>query len=111
MPPSTPQQMKEEIRLIWDAVYELRDTAKWDMKVLTVTKNTMIDFPTYKGKPVLVILKQDGVGGHILRFATKFKGINAIVWDTTANTYSSVLFFPLLDDLVFCVSGVTGGAI
>lgn len=104
-----PQQLKEEIRLIWDGIYDLRDSAKFDIQFFLLTRPTQIDFPTYKGKPALVIIQQDATGGRVIRFASKFKGINSIIWDTTPNTYSCVLMYPLQSDLVMCVAGVTGG--
>lgn len=107
--PGITQPLKEEIRLIWDGIYDLRDSAKFDIQFILLTRPTQIEFPTYKGKPILAIIQQDATGGRAIRFAPKFKGINSIIWDTSPNTYSCVLMYPMQDNVVLCVAGVTGG--
>lgn len=107
--PEAPIKLQEELHIIWDALYDLRDNALFDVHTYTLTHNTAIDFPTFQSKPILVILIQDATGGRTFNFASKFKGLNAIIWDTTPNTYSCILMYPLTAANVLCVVGVTGG--
>lgn len=111
LPPETPFKLREELRLIWDAIYDLRDGAKSDVRVYKLTRSGWIDFDTFKGKPIIVILFQDGTGGWIPVFSPKFKGINTVIWDTAPNTYTVLYMYPQEDAQVLCIAGVTGGSL
>jgi hypothetical protein len=105
-------QIKEEVRYVRDALYDLRDGALWDVKQFTLTASINFgpgNLTFTKGRPVLLIFAQDGNGGHTVTFDAAIKGISTVTIDTRANTYSTLMLFPLSDSVVYVMGGVTGG--
>jgi hypothetical protein len=100
--------VKIEMKQVRDILYSLRDKVMWDIEEITLTKNILVNPVTYAGKPLLLIIYEDATGGWTPTFHAKFKGIAAIVWDTTPSTYSTLFFYPVKDDVVLLISGVTG---
>jgi hypothetical protein len=100
-----------EMKQVRDILYDLRDKVMWDVEQITLTKDILINPPTYEGKPLLLVVVEDATGGWIPTFHTKFKGMAAFTWVTTANTYSTLMFYPVKDDVVLLLSGVSGMAL
>ncbi len=100
-----------DMRRHWLATYALRDAA-WDVLDMTITKDTLINRDLVAGKPLLLIIRQDTVGGWTITFDPKFKGYAGLgALDTTANTYTLILFYPPTEDYCLFLAGVTGGAL
>lgn len=100
----------EQIRLLRDATYDLRDV-QLDVLDVLLTANKKIDRELAAGRPLLVILRQDVTGGRTVTWDSKFKGTNLIVPVTTANTYTAVLFYSSSDSSALLVSWVSGGTL
>lgn len=107
-------RVEQEVRRLWSASFQLQDAAI-DVLDTTLTKDTLLDRPLAKGKPLLVILRQDTVGGWSVSWATnpdgslKFKGMSGWTLDTTANTYSILIFYATSETEALVAAGVTGG--
>lgn len=103
-----------EVRRLWQSTYSLRD-ASMDVVDITLTQDTLLDRDLVPGKPLLFILRQDNTGGWAVTFQTlkdgslKFKGMTTFgALDTTANTFTSLLFFATTEDEALIVN-ITGG--
>jgi hypothetical protein len=107
-PNTIPNELKEESRLQWDALYSLKDQ-KWDVQEFTLTENRGMNLVTFTGKPLLTILIQDQVGGWVVSWPAKFRDWANLNLDTTANTYTTILWYPMAEDKVIAVGGMTGG--
>ena len=109
-PASVAPELKEESRLQWDALYSLRDKV-WDVREYMLTGPRIIDVLTIVGKPLLIVLIQDVVGGWEVGWPLKFRDSASLNLDLTANTYSTILWYPTADDRVLAVAGSTGAAL
>lgn len=98
----------EQIRLLRDATYDLRDV-QIDVLDVILTSDKKIDRDLVAGKPFLVIARQDVTGGRTITWSSKFKGTNLIVQVTTANTYTAVLFFSVSDSEALLIAWSSGG--
>jgi hypothetical protein len=103
-------ELKEESRLQWDALYSLRDKA-WDVREFVLNGTRAMNIQTTIGKPLLVILIQDQVGGWAVSWPLKFRDTASLGLDTTANTYTCILWYPLAEDKVLAIAGSTGVAL
>lgn len=100
-----------DMRRHWLATYALRD-AQIDVLDVTISKDTLINRDLVAGKPLLLILRQDVTGGWTITFDPKFKGYAGLgALDTTANTYTVILFYPPTENYCLFVAGITGGAL
>ena len=97
-----------EAALIRGALYDLRDKTV-DVVVLTLTANQKFDRTLIVGKLLIVIVKQDTVGGRMITWGSKFHGTNLITWVTTANSYSVFEFYPIRSDYALLVRWLSGG--
>src|SRR4030095_10123360 len=103
-------------RLQWDALYDLKDRGI-NVIQLTLTNNANIDAELTQNSPTLFVLTQDTVGGWTPTFAhnsddsLKFLGTNAITWDTTLNTYTTLLFWATATTKAYLVSYLSGGTL
>jgi hypothetical protein len=101
-------------RLQWDALYGLKD-AQINVVQLTLTNNSNIDATLTANSPTLFILSQDTVGGWTPTFVVnsdnslKFLGTTSITWVTTANTYTTLLFWATTTNKAYLVSYLSGG--
>lgn len=102
-------------RLQWDALYSLK-RGKTDFVELTLTTNANLDFDLQPNKFLIIVLKQDTVGGWTPTWAKnpdgslKFKGTpGGLALLTTANTYTALIFWCLDAQTAYLVAGVTGG--
>lgn len=105
-----PVELKQDSRLQWDALYSLRDS-QWDVREFFLTGTRIMNIPTVTGKPLLVILVQDQVGGWAVSWPSKFRDSVNLNLDLTLNTYSTILWFPVARERVIAVGGMTGGAL
>jgi hypothetical protein len=106
-----PYDVAIEIQRIWRQLYDLTDR-RVQVEDRLLTRDTLVDPATMVGKPLLVILRQDTVGGWATSFGMKFKGVAAFgALTTAANTYTALWFYPTSDSEVLLVSGLTGGAL
>lgn len=109
-----PYKAEVEVQRIWKAIYGLLDL-QVDLVDLTLTMPTRIDRDILAKQPVLVVTRQDTTGGWAIEWATnadgslKFKGLNLVTPDTTANTYSAYLFIGIKPTEAMLVAYVTGG--
>lgn len=107
-PPEIHDDVKTEARLVRDALYNLRDKS-WDIQQFTLTSSRSMNIQTIAGKPLLVVLIQDVVGGWKVSWPTKFRDSANLNLDLTANTYTTILWYPVSDVMVIAVGGMTGG--
>jgi hypothetical protein len=91
------------------------DVVRMDVVDMTLTKDTLLDRDLVAGKPLLFILRQDATGGWNVTFQTlpdgslKFKGMTTVgALDTTANTFTTLLFFATSENEALIVN-ITGG--
>lgn len=103
-------ELKEESRLQWDALYGLRDKV-WDVREFVLNGTRAMNIQTTIGKPLLVILIQDQVGGWAVSWPLKFKDSASLNLDLTANTYSCILWYPMSEERVLAIAGSTGVAL
>lgn len=94
--------------------YDLFDgKVDWVDKLLTAS--VRIDRDLIKGKPLVVIARQDTVGGWSIEWATntdgslKFKGTSLVTVTTTANTYTAYIFLSTSTTEALLLGYVTGG--
>ena len=105
-----------QIHRAWLSLYDLNDKTI-DLLDQTLTANFRVDRQLQKGKPLLVILRQDTVGGWTVQWATnpdgslKFKGTNLITLVTTLNTYTAVLFWSTGPTEAILITYSTGGSL
>jgi len=107
-PDSIQNELKEESRLQWDALYSLKDR-QWDVREFVLSGVRGMNILTTIGKPLLVVLIQDAVGGWEVSWPAKFQDSANLNLDLTANTYSTILWYPLSNERVVAVGGMTGG--
>lgn len=106
-PPSITPELREESRLTWDALYSLQDK-RWDVREFVLNSPRAMNIITVVGKPLLVILTQDGTGGWAVSWPAKFRGTSSFVHDLSPNTYTTILFYPVAEDKVLLISGSSG---
>ena len=103
-------QVVEEDRYLRDALYDLRDRLKsgFDYVQVTLHANYVVKPPLTAGKPIVMILMQDGTGGWLISFDPTIRGTNVLIPVTTLNTYTAFILWPVSEKLAYLVSFVTG---
>ncbi len=101
-------ELQHDARLTWDALYLLRNKTN-EVEVIKLTEDKKISSDLTPGRPLVLILIQDSVGGRVVQWADKFKGANGIVLLTTANTYSTLMWYAVDEKTAYLMSGFTGG--
>ena len=100
-----------ENQRIWRTLFDLVDR-QFDFVDVLMTRNTLFNPPTTIGKPLIGVLRQDTVGGWTITWGDKFKGTNTLTpLDTTLNTYTAAIFYPVSYSIVYLISGITGGTL
>jgi hypothetical protein len=107
---AVPQELKEAWRLAEDNMYHLRDR-QMNVEIFTLTGARGMNINTIVGKPLLVILIQDVVGGWAVSWPAKFQDSASLNLDLTANTYTCILWYPISAERVLAVAGSTGVAL
>lgn len=112
-------RVEQEIRRLWTSVYGVQD-ASLDISDQTLTKSTLLDRDLVAGKLLLFILRQDVTGGRTWTWAknkdakatTKFKGTGLMTpLTTTANTYTTALFYCPSETEAILIGWLTGGSL
>lgn len=100
-------ELKEESRLQWDALYDLKGNQP-DVREFMLNSPRAMNILTQVGKPLLTILIQDMVGGWDVSWPLKFRGTSAFVFDKTPNTYTVIFWYPVSEDKVLLIAGSSG---
>lgn|SRR5262245_13234342 len=109
-----PYKAEIEVQRLWKSVFSLLDV-KIDIVDQLLTMNTRIDRELTVGQPVLVLARQDTVGGWTVEWAVnpdetlKFRGTSLVTPVTTANTYSAFLFVATKTTEAMLVAWISGG--
>jgi hypothetical protein len=109
-----PYNTETELKQLRQYAYDLFDSRT---RVLdyTLSASKRVDAELISGKPLVVIARQDTVGGWNVEWATnadsslKFKGTALVTLTTTANTYTAYYFIATSEREAMLVSFVTGG--
>lgn len=101
-------EVREAVRIMEDNAFTLRDK-QWDVREFVLSGTRIMNIQTTVGKPLLTVIIQDSVGGWAVSWPAKFRDSASLSLDLTANTYSLILWYPMADDKVLAVAGVTGG--
>ena len=95
-------------------IYDLLDL-KVEVLDYTLAASVRVDTDLVAGRPLVVLARQNTVGGWAIQWAThsdgslKFKGTNLVTVTTTANTYTAYLFMATSTTEAMLVAFVTGG--
>jgi hypothetical protein len=107
----------KEVRRLWNSTYALRDASS-DLLDITLTQSMLINRDLVAGKPLLVILRQNSVGGWTWTWAknadqtTKFKGTALMTpLVTTGGTYTVATFYATSETEAILTSWLTGGSL
>ena len=109
-----PYHAETEFKQLRTMIYDLLD-ARTEVLDYTLTASLRVDTTLVVNRPVIIVARQDTVGGRAIQFATnsdgslKFKGTNLVTVTTTANTYTAYLFIVTSTREAMLVSFVTGG--
>jgi len=101
-------ELKEAFRLAEDNMFSLRDR-QWDVREYILNGTRIMNIATTIGKPLLTVLIQDSVGGWAVSWPAKFQDSANLNLDLAANTYSTILWYPMSNTRVLAVGGMTGG--
>lgn len=113
-PKDTNQIVHEDSRLQWDALYNLKSKLGQAQEI-TLTNNFNLDTDLTAGQLVIWLISQDTVGGWTPTWAKnpdnskKWFGTNKIVWTTTANTYTGLLFWASRTTSANLLAFISGG--
>ena len=106
-----------EIRRIWQSTFALRDASS-DLLDVTLNRDMLIDRELVPGKQLLVILRQDTIGGWTWTWAlnpdqsTKFKDTALMTpLVTTGGTYTVANFYATSETEAILTSWLTGGSL
>ena len=102
------QDLVHEAFLLRSSIYDIRDYIP-DVVDMTLTANIKFDRSLVVGKPVILIARQDTVGGWTITWASKFHGTNLIAAVTTANTFSVYEFYATKVDYALLTNWISGG--
>jgi hypothetical protein len=109
-----PYNTETELKQLRQYAYDLFDS-KTRILDYTLSASKRVDTALIVGKPLVVIARQDTVGGWNVEWATnadgslKFKGTSLVTLTTTANTYTAYYFIATSESEAMLVSFVTGG--
>lgn len=109
-----PYHAEQEFIQLRKMAYDLFD-GKVDWVDKTLDASWRVDRDLITGKPLVVIARQDTVGGRSVQWAPnpdgslKFKGTSLVTVTTTANTYTAYLFLSTSSTEAMLISYVTGG--
>lgn len=109
-----PYHAETEFRQLRTMIYDLIDS-KVQIADYTLAANKRVDAVLVAGKPLVVIARQDAIGGWTIDWATnadgtlKFKGTSAVTPTTTAGTYTAYTFIATSPTEALLTAAITGG--